>query len=242
MHRDYSTPKQKQQKRECPNCGWQFATNFDFEQMVAGLGPGDLNGNFTAYRSTPAHRATIEADLLVPAGQTLISALVTALPTAAIGMWFRWEWYAPLAVASITVLVQWFRYLNHQERALAILEEFSYSPGADQAQQKPSSPKPSPIRLDIFSRDDDFKAAIKIVDLPSDVSGEEFKTLCQDVLAGKSLARKNWAGPGKEFSRDQYDNLMTAMLDAGLIATVPGAGKKLTNGGRHAIRRMIRGG
>lgn len=242
MHRDYSTQTRKQQNNKCPHCGWQFASNFNFEQMIAGLAPGDVNGDFTAYRSTPTRTATIEADLLVPAGQALISALVTALPTAAIGMWFRWQWYAPLAVASITILVQWFRYLNHQERGQAMLEEFSYSPGPPKPSPNARQGNPTPIRLDIYSRDDDHRAAIKIVDLPSNVSGEDFKVLCQDVLAGKSLARSNWAGSGKLLSRDEYDGLMSAMTDAGLIVTWPGAGKRLTNGGRHAIRRMIREG
>jgi hypothetical protein len=234
--------KTKKQNSDCPNCGFEIRAKYSFESVLAGGFSNPDNGAYDAIRKTPVRQASLEADVLVPAAQSLVGAVVTTLPAIIVAQLARWEWYSPLAIGACTILVQWFSIVKKLESERSIVEEFSYTPSEEIERPLAQGNPQEPVRLEVVSKDDNYGVAFKIVDLPQSVSGREFVGLCQGVLAGRSLARKNWVGEGKQFSRDQYDDLISAMMTAGLINAIPGKGKKLTLGGKHAIRRMIREG
>lgn len=233
-------PKPKNQNSDCPSCGFHISYATSFESVLAGNFDNSRDGSYVATRSTPIRASTLEADVLVPAAQSLIWAVVSSVPAVAISFWLRYEWYFPLAVAGVSMAFSWSSSMKRSDMSCSKVEEFEYSPSPD----KNDSPAPGAggeaIRLEVINKSDDMSAAMKIVDLPEGIEPVQFLGLCKDALAGKGLARKNWTGSGKEFSRDQYDGLMTAMVSSGLVMTVPGKGKMLTLGGRKSIKRMIR--
>jgi hypothetical protein len=139
-------------------------------------------------------------------------------------------------------MVQWFSIIKKLENERSLIEEFSYNPNEEIERPLHQGNPQEPIKLEVVSKENNYGAALKIVDLPASVTGHEFVEFCQGILGGRSIARENWAGEGKLFSRDRYDGLISAMLTAGIISKIPGRGKKLTLGGKHAIRRMIREG
>lgn len=242
MQRDYNTPKRKKQNSKCPHCGWQIATTFNFEQLLANGIPDGIEGDVSAYRSTPVRGPTIEADLLVPAGQALMSAIATMLPTTIVALWARWEWYAPILVGSATVLLQWFRFLNDQSRNTSIVEEFSYSASQPSNTKTPSTEDRSGLRMEIIHETSGIRSRMQLLELPEEMSETEFAGFLRDVAAGKPLARKHWVGDGKPFSRDVYDDMIDKLLLASIVSRAGNSGTKLTNGGRHGINAMIREG
>ncbi len=230
----------KKTKNDCPNCGWKIERSHTFESVLAGNFSNERNGSYDAYRTTPTRAATLQADVLVPLAQSLVGATLATIPAIVVAQIARWEWYSPLAVGSVTILVQWFSIVKKLEGERSVTEQFSYQPDPENCQAQPLSNKPDGIQLEVISKDDDFKASMKIITLPRSVTAEQFVSFCRDILVGKSLARRNWEGSGKPFSRDSYDDLVAAMQTAGLVMTVQGKGKQLTKGGKRAIARMVR--
>jgi hypothetical protein len=242
MNLNYNPKRPRKANSECPHCGWRIATTFNFEQLLANGIPDGIEGDVSAYRSTPVRGPTIEADLLVPAGQALMSAVATMLPTTIIGLWARWEWYAPILVGSATALLQWFRFLNDQGRNTSIIEEFSYSADRDHNRKTPSAKDRSGLRMEVVHETSGIRSRMQLLELPEQIGEAEFAEFLRDISAGKSLARKNWVGDGKPFSRDVYDDMIDKLLSTSIVNRVGNSGTKLTNGGRHAINAMIREG
>ncbi|KKK94246.1 hypothetical protein LCGC14_2684770 [marine sediment metagenome] len=242
MKENYTPRRPKKANSSCPHCGWQIATTFDFEQLLAKGIPEGIEGEVSAYRSTPVRGPTIEADLLVPAGQALMSAVATMIPTTIIALWARWEWYAPILIGSATVLLQWFRFLNDQSRNTSIIEEFTYV--ADQGHNRKTSPPNDKLglRMEVIHKESGIKSRMQLLELPEQIGEVEFAEFLRDIAAGKSLARKNWTGDGKPFTRDTYDGMIDKLLSASVVNRAGNSGTKLTNGGRHAINAMIREG
>lgn len=240
MNSNYTPGKSKQQNTECVQCGFRIENTASFEQVLAGQFENKDNGSFDAVRETPVRAAKVEPDVLVPLFQSLITAIVTTLPATLVAMAFRWRWEAPLAIGATAILVSWFQSVTQARASLVKVERFSYTANEKSIAQVAKSSSLDPIRLEVVSKDDDFKAAMKIIDLPSRVSGTQFVSFCKDILAGKAISRKNWTPREKGFSRDDYDEMTEAMIAGGLLVSLPGEGKFLTAGGKHAVRRMIR--
>lgn len=232
--------KPKKSNNSCPSCGFHISYGHTFEQVLSGKFQNDQNGGYTAYRSTPQRTSTMESDVLVPLAQSAVWSILAALPTIPIAFWLRYEWYFPVVIASASLLASWVSAMRKSESSLSLVEEFSYTPNDTDALPVCSSRARKNIQLEIKDKSENYGASLKIVDLPESISDVVFHEFCGDILAGKSLARKDWVGDGKTFSRDQYDELIVAMAGSGLICSVPGKGKKLTAGGKGAIRAMIR--
>jgi hypothetical protein len=69
---------------------------------------------------------------------------------------------------------------------------------------------------------------------------EAFNKWAQDALRGDSLAIAHWIGPGKPFSRNEYDRLLNQLRQSGTIVNQPGKGHLLTGGGRRAIAQHLK--
>lgn len=72
------------------------------------------------------------------------------------------------------------------------------------------------------------------------VSVDSFAKWAEGAIRGDSLAIKQWTGAKKPFSRQDYDNLLSKMREAGIVAKLPGKGHVLTNPGRHALKAVLR--
>ena len=240
MRKQLYPKKPKQQNSNCPNCGWEIRRPSTFETAIGDLVNSDRPGSYEAYRETPVRAATFEADVLVPAAQSLFTALTTTLPTIAISMWARWEWYAPVVVGAVTILASWSSAMVASRKSLSLVEQISRTVDDGKEPENSGRKNPSAIQLEVVKKEAGFAASMKIIDLPKNITEPEFREFCVDVLAGKSMARKDWAGSGRLFSRDQYDDLMKAIEAAGLAIPVPGRSRRLTQSGKDAIKKMIR--
>lgn len=232
------TPKKT--NGNCPTCGFHISHSSAFDNVLAGQFDNVREGSYVATRVTPVRASTFQSDVAVPAAQSLIWSIVVALPAIPVSYALRHEWYIPLVVSSISMLVSWISVMRRSDKSQSKIEEFSYHTDERQTGKMLSKSSGAGIRLDVTDRPSGSGVSTKIAHLPVAVSDEQFVSLCREVLAGKSLARSNWTGSGKMFSRDVYDRLVAEMVHAGLIFSLPGKGKTLTTGGKHAIERMLR--
>lgn len=230
----------KKSNGNCPTCGFHISHSSAFDNVLAGQFDNVREGSYVATRVTPVRASTFQSDVAVPAAQSLIWSIVVALPAIPVSYALRYEWYFPLVVSSISMLVSWISAMRRSDKSQSKIEEFAYHTGERQTGKMLSKSSGAGIRLEVTDRSSGSGVAVKIAHLPAGVSTEHFAELCRQVLAGASLARSNWAGSGKLFSRDVYDELMREMISAGLILSIQGKGKTLTTGGKHAIERMLR--
>lgn len=240
MRKKLYPKKQNHTSRVCRSCGLDVYKSSTFEAVIDAARSDGFQGGFTAYRTTPVRSLELVADVAVPAAQALITSVVTTIPAIAVAMIFRWEYYTPAAVGAVSIMVSWFKALSDAKEGASVVEQYTWEDDRVGESEIAGRPEEAPIRLEVVSRDDDYKASMRIVDLPADVDGAQFVSFCKDILSGKSLARASWVGSGKEFSRDTYDGLMLSMEQAGLIMSIPGKGRKITNGGRRAMEQMMR--
>jgi len=240
MHKKLYPTNKKKQNNKCPNCGLEFHRHSTFESVLAGQfdNPGD--GAWSVNSFTPTRKADFVSDVCVPAAQAFISALLVVPPISSVLRSFGYDWYLSFPLSALVLGAYWFRGVRQLEKERGVSQEFNYDPSPSETPAGLAPAKKENVQLEMISKDDDFKASMKIIDLPSGMTGAEFVQFARDILAGKPLARTDWVGDGKQFSRDIYDGLMSAMMAAGLIIPVAGKGKKLTPGGRRAISRMIR--
>ncbi len=230
----------KKTKSECPNCGCEISYHSTFESVLSGKFDNPGGGAWSVNSFSPIRKADLTSDVAVPAVQALISSALSLPASSLVLVYLEYEWYFSFPLGALVMGAYWIKGVRRLELERGESREFSYEPVDAQDAAGSHGGKVDQVSLEVISKDDDFRAAMKIVDLPAGMSVSEFMEFCRDILAGKSLARKEWAGGGKQFSRDQYDDLMAAMSASGLVIQVAGRGRALTSGGRRAIARMMR--
>lgn len=244
-------------KLNCPHCykpievhigkphpqlgpGWDYATPHQFEttgpfnQSVA----SDYAGPVEARRTAPARPATVESDVFVPLLQSLMTGAAVALPTIGLSIWLRWPWYSFLATGGTAVTISWLSLLGAHRRLLWIVESVSnFVEG-----EEPAQPKPQSVTMEVKHEEAGRIGRMQFVDLPAGVSQDALIEWAAAVANNiKTPARSNWTGQGKLFGRDTYDAFTKSMLEAGILAAIPGKGNQLTNGGRHALKSLVNG-
>lgn len=232
--------KRKNQNSKCPNCGCEISYHSTFENALSGQFDNPDGGAWSFTSFLPIREANIISDVAVPGTQAFISAVLSLPLLASAKIYFEFDWKYAWSISALVMGAYWIKGIRRLEMERGESKEFSYEPVQDSDPGSAQVEKKEKISLEVISKDDDFRAAMKIVDLPEGVSASEFVQFSGDILTGKTLARKEWAGSGKQFSRDQYDEIMVAMLASGLIRSVAGKGKMLTPGGRRAMARMVR--
>jgi hypothetical protein len=242
MHKKSYHKLPNKSKRECPTCGWEIGHSHTFENALFGQFSNEKNGDFNASRLTPARSPSIEADVLVPLAQstiTSIQAIISAIPLA---IWLQWEWPFLLFIWAGTFLCSWISAVKRAELSQAKSEEFSYSANEKEAGQVAGQGGAGPLQMEIIHSTSGIKNRMQILQLPDQITEEIFGTFLRDILAGRSLARNNWAGTGKPFSRDSYDGMIGKLIEASIIQPTVSGGKILTNGGKHVVKRLVREG
>lgn len=242
MHKEqYHNPQQKS-NTECPTCGWKIGHSHTFENALFGQFSNEKNGDFTAIRTTPVRGPSLEADVLVPFAQSLITSIEAVILAIPLSIWLRFEWPILLFIWAGTMLVSWISAVKRAEFSQSKTEEFSYSASQKETGQAASQGGGGPLKLEVIHSISGIRNQMQILDLPGQITEEVFGAFLRDILAGRSLARTNWAGTGKPFSRDSYDGMIEKLLDASIIQPTINGGKMVSNGGKHAIARMVREG
>lgn len=240
-NRLYPTKRPKT-KSNCPRCGFEIVAKHSFETILAGNFKNDDDGDYEAVRETPTRAYSLEADLLVPTGQALITTLIMALPVGTASSYFSWGWYPALAIISTVTAIAWAKCLETARASAVMIETFSYTASHGGVADVGDNDRGSAVRLEVVHETSGIKHKMQLLDLPAKISERQFAEFLTDILAGRSMARKNWTGSGKPFSRDVYDELLAKLVDAGILRLVENNEKRLTNGGRRAIAAMVRGG
>jgi hypothetical protein len=215
--------------------GWDYSRGHQFESSPFNIvGAADLSGPVEATRAQPARPATVESDVFVPLLQSLATGVAVAIPVTGLTIWLRWEWYAPLVAAGVTVTIAWLQLLGAHRKLLWVVETVS-----DLVEGDPAS-APASVTMEVKHEEAGRIGRMQFVDLPVGVTQDQLIDWASSVVAGvKTPARANWVGSGKPFSRDIYDLFTKAMIEAGILATIPGKGNQLTVGGRHALKSLI---
>lgn len=210
--------------------------------MLSGRFKNQKDGSFTATRTTPARAPSMASDVLVPAAQSFIWAIAVGLPSISVAVWLRWEWSATLFVGACTILASWISAMRKSEFSLSKTEEFSYTANQVRDVEMIADDHSRPLRMEVIHEVSNIRSKMQLLDLPDSIGEREFSEFLKDILAGTSLARKNWTGSDKPFSRDGYDGMIEQMIDGSILVRSSSGKKVLSNGGRHAISAMIREG
>lgn len=135
MKRQLNTPA-----RRCAYCGqpiqprlpanWYYVEPTTYEtslgwpkQFANENGSSGPSGKYTeATRRKPTRDPNIASDVAVPAGQTLITALVVLVFTTPISIWMQWPWYGPFIVAALAFGVAWLIFVVIQNETLYTVE------------------------------------------------------------------------------------------------------------------------
>jgi len=98
---------------------------------------------------------------------------------------------------------------------------------------------PAGIRLEIAQETPTGAAHWLLQDLATDP--DTFRRWAEAVSKGRSLAQSGWTGAGGQFSRAEYDQLLAAMIRAGVARwkneRAHAQGCELTPMGRATLRR-----
>lgn len=242
MQKQFYNKHPKQTNQKCSQCGWEISYSHTFEDMLSGKFSNEKNGSFTAVRTTPVRAAGMIPDVAVPVAQSLIWSIVVGLPSISVAMWMRWEWSAPLFIGATTILVSWISAMRRSEFSMVKTEEFSYEANERTEEAIVATPAAVAIKMEIVHEEGGLKTRMQLLELDDGISEGDFAEFLKHLLQGHSIARRNWAGKDKLFSRDQYDGIIEKLLLGSVIGPSASGGRSLTNGGRRALQHMEREG
>ncbi len=235
-------PKQSKQTNTDPlQGGWQVGHSRTFEDMLTGRFKNEKNGSFSAIRITPVRAQEMIADVAVPAAQSLVWSVAVGLPSISVAMWMRWEWSAPLFIGACTILTSWISGMKKAQNSLMKTEEFSYEAASVEAASVEQRRKGSEISMVVVHEVSGLRNRMQIMEISDGVEEKDFAEFLNDIAAGRPLARKNWVGGGKKFSRDQYDQIIEKLLLASIITQSGSGGKVVSRAGKSAIAHMTGG-
>lgn len=229
----------KTQNNNCPTCGFHISYLHTFEQVLAGDFDNERDGSYTAHRSTPLRASTIEADVLVPVAQSAIWSIVVSLPAVPVAFWLRYEWYFPVAIGAVSMLISWISAMRRSESSQSKVEEFRYTSNDPQKKKGEPTPTSPGISLTVIDKTHQNAEAWKIIELPVGVTQEKTDEFFKGISLGKSISRAEWTPERKHFSRDQYDQIIASLLAGHIIIDIPGRGKRMTEIGKVAIAGYV---
>jgi len=201
--------------------------------------PGSLGYDLTY--ETPSRTPTPAGDVLVPFAQAGISGLFGGI-LGGLGSWGigldASPWAIGAGLGAITAAATWAWLLQDQRRTLRTVETLTQRGNPEAS---PAAP-PEQIELKVLTPGAHGNHTL-IRNLPTD--GATFRTWAAAVTNGRGLAQDAWTGKGGLFSRSQYESILAALLEAGLVRWVnPEAhaqGAELTAAGRATLGKLGKG-
>jgi len=200
---------------------------------------------FEAERRRPARPLNLESDVFVPAGQSAIVALFVTVGGVYLAMAFGWWPWHLSCFAGLAAGALWFVvWLALSRNLLWIIERVvNDDQGPDGQPQPLQLAEPDPVVLEVKAVDQRgrLQGIKRFGDLPNDLQ-DRLPIFAAGVLAGKGLSVSTWTGKGCLFSRQEYDQVMGALQDAGIVAwrhpSDPKQGREVTTRGRAALKRL----
>lgn len=179
----------------------------------------------------PAREPSLAADVAVPALQAVVSALAGGCLTAVACWLFGLPSWTIWATVAAVFAISWAVRLQFSEA--------STWRTASPVPPEPAPRQPATVRLEVSELDPSGGVRrMSIADVPAD--DDRLREFARRVLDGESLSVHRWtAGPGRMFSRAEFDQLADSLTRAGFV--VQGRGNKprmLTERGRRVFRRL----
>lgn len=205
---------------------------------------GKPSGFTEAYRRTPARDADFTADVLVPALQALITAIISSLITLlGVGL-FAWSWWSVPGVGLLVFGLAWLILLSDHRALLWSVESIINEDldgdghtGKPAALPAPRNPNSEPVRIQAEVREGQRWL---FADFPAP-SNEAMYQFAQAVNDGRATFSERSASQ-HGFSREQWQALRDEFLAARLAKwNSPGSprqGVALTNAGAGLIRKI----
>ncbi len=195
-------------------------------------------GAYTAYKRTPARPPSLAADVITPIGKGaavgLAFATLAIVPAALVE---GWPWYTPIFTALGAAPIATIGFIFHHQSHLWNYEEYTQE-GQPEPLQGPPSP---PVALEVTTRTErgTFERMFRF-ELPDGVTEAAFYELAKGITeGGRGLSLTDWTGSRRPFSRAKFNQLLSALTDAGIIALVnaehPSQGRRLTTKGRQSL-------
>jgi len=248
----------------CPHCnkpvilakpamgeGWQQYTRHQLNTTAPApwqkdAAPADYAG-YDYQRRSPAREPNLQADVFVPAAQSLLTGVAIGVPTAAglglLGYTTGQALTGGAGLGLLTITGTWLIKLGIHNSLLWAIETVTGRDidGDGETGEPEPEPEPEPVKLEVSHPTHTKEYHGLRFELPNGVTMGLFAAWANQVVNGiQTPARANWVGNGKPFSRGQYDNFLKALTKAGIIHDPgDGTGRQLTNGGRRALARML---
>jgi len=239
MRRKFYHTLPKQSNTDDPTTSSQSGISSAIENMVSGSLSDTNSGDYTLTITTPLFQSTLEGDFLVPLAQTLVSGLLSVSVAVPAVMLFGINWPVGLFIASVGSLVSWKVATKNAGLSREKTEEMSFYKASEKTAEISHAQSKNVVQLEVVHEENGLKNRMQFIDLPGQIGEADFAEFLRQISSGESLARINWVGQGKPFSRDTYDQLVTKLMAAGIICKAESGGKELTNGGRRAISRVV---
>lgn len=172
----------------------------------------DFTGEY--YRSEPSRPASWEADVLVNAGQAIVSSLIVGACGVGLNAWLHGPWFAPLLGMGVSAALVWFLTLSDSRSLLRRVERITNT-DLD-GDQVVGAPEPERHEYVFTEKKPDGAISMSMTYDLGDISPERLQTFAKAILAGQSTKTSNWTGAAGLFSRAQYDRLRDKLIQRDL--------------------------
>jgi len=189
-------------------------------------------------RQVGSRAPSVEADVLVPLQQSVVTGMFGLACGAALGAVVFWEWLAALVGGFCGFIVagggMWALLLAEHRRLLWLVERQMAGVEGDGGGVEE-------LRV-VIAHEDEVGRVVRMQYLNvAGVSGEELREFARAVVGGAPLTVAYWTGTGALFSRAEYEVLMAELVRAGLVRDGGHQGRALTAAGRCVLRRVAEG-
>lgn len=169
--------------------------------------------------SSKAFLHTREAAAWVPLMQSAITSLLVTVAFSAvlIALDVRRWWGWAVAVGVVTLILMWWRLLNHWFKLTAHLEQLT---GLDlnmngRVDEPEDEPEPQTVKVQLSRVSESGSWSGEYFDLPGSL--EDLKALAQGLLDGRPFTEREWTGRGKPYASEAFRSLRRELLRRGLI-------------------------
>lgn len=194
-------------------------------------------------RRHPTRAASIESDLLVPLGSSLIWSTLLSIPTIGLPIFFDgWPWWTPFGAWAILSPLAWAINSIDFHRTLWTIESAMKRDLDHDGEigQPPEAEEETTVRLELTHKNERGQTErITLPTLPKGVTLKMFADWCHQVGTGiASPSEVDWVGRGKPFTKTPYRQFLAMMHDNGvIIKDGPAVNSKwvVTTAGRRAL-------
>jgi hypothetical protein len=228
---------------KCPRCGYDPSRDPDWrswerrDYRAYGLAE-TLPAGSEYERRKPERSASLESDALVPVVQSLVSALVASISAGvASALTGIWQPFPAAGVCGVGALALSWLVLLREHRGL--LWDVERVISGNFGTESPTGTPQDVLRVEITEHKG-HNQHISYLELPG--TPQQLMTLANGLLGGKGTSESDWTGSGKPFSRSEFREIRTALIDRGLATWANpdhhAQGWELTAAGRAVMRRI----